>query len=192
MTIQLKVGRRYRDRNGDVWVIKGRIDNAPTYPFRGQRERDGMEVSFISSGQPYGISADIIEELPETDTVRPEVGKCYRTRDGRKAYVECYNETYNWPFYGRAQGTPRRWSREGRGGNADANALDLVAPWVGETGAGECSKYRNKRNFAGAGGLATPDTLATVTLRVPVAEVANVENMYGEAIQSVRYERGEA
>lgn len=66
----------------------------------------------------------------EPEKLKIEVGKCYKTRDGRKAFI-CYNDEKEDYFWGSIQadigGT--RWKENGLWIRSEENDIDLISEW---------------------------------------------------------------
>jgi hypothetical protein len=68
-------------------------------------------------------------------TLKIEVGKAYRTRDGRKAVIlDFLDRDCNYPIRGAIEGEPKKdcWKLDGRWSRfpGDSGFKDLVAEWV--------------------------------------------------------------
>lgn len=76
----------------------------------------------------YGLS-DYYAEEPKP--LRLEVGKFYRTRDGRKAFVYAENNKILHPFLAVKEGQVDAYYVDAKGKQEDdvTNPSDLVAPW---------------------------------------------------------------
>lgn len=73
--------------------------------------------------------------IKEPEPLKLEVGKCYKTLDGRKAWVVEYLPTeYTFPFRVAAQKEYSIYTvtKEGRRYSECVSGLDLVAPWEEE------------------------------------------------------------
>lgn len=79
-----------------------------------------------------GIYSDDIPFIDEPEQLKLEVGKFYKTRDGRKAWVaECTDKKGAYPFVVAAQKEYNVYSvaKDGRRYFDDTDETDLVAPW---------------------------------------------------------------
>lgn len=73
--------------------------------------------------------------IEEPEPLKLEVGKFYKTRDGRKAWVvECTDKNGVYPFVVAAQKERNVYSvaKDGRRYFEDTDRTDLVAPWEEE------------------------------------------------------------
>lgn len=73
----------------------------------------------------YGLYVD------EPEPLKLEVGKFYKTRNGKKAFVFAKITNYSYPFYVATVGELNAHSvnAEGRQTNSEPLPLDLVSPW---------------------------------------------------------------
>jgi hypothetical protein len=62
-----------------------------------------------------------------------EEGKYYRTRDGRKAYIEIDDGSLYDPFSVRHENGERLWHKSNGEVNIDTREDDLIAEWTDET-----------------------------------------------------------
>lgn len=69
--------------------------------------------------------------IEELEPIKLEVGKFYRTRNGKKTFVFAKITNYSYPFYVATVGELNAYSvnAEGRQTNSEPLPLDLVAPW---------------------------------------------------------------
>ena len=113
----LKEGKEVRDKYGSICkLVDGIIIS---------KLNDFFEIGkpIRSVNKPY-----ILEEEP----LKIEVGKFYKTRDGRKAWITEYRETEDvFPFLVAAQNELALYSvtKEGRLYSEGISETDLVAPW---------------------------------------------------------------
>lgn len=117
VTAALKEGKVVLDRTGNKYKsINGFI-----------------VVSYISGG--WGVDPFIGNHeglyVEEPKPLKLEVGKFYKTREGRKAFVFAKITNYSYPFYVATVGELNAYSvnAEGRQTNSEPLPLDLVAPW---------------------------------------------------------------
>jgi hypothetical protein len=61
-----------------------------------------------------------------------EVGKSYRTRDGRKACVGGFTSTFSYPYRGDIKGELSTWKEDGAGNWHISSDEDLVEEWTDE------------------------------------------------------------
>lgn len=78
-----------------------------------------------------GIYSDDIPFIDEPEPLKLEVGKFYKTRNGKKAFVFAKITNYSYPFYVATVGELNAHSvnAEGRQTNSEPLPLDLVSPW---------------------------------------------------------------
>ena len=113
----LKEGKEVRDKYGSICkLVDGIIIS---------KLNDFFEIGkpIRSVNKPY-----ILEEEP----LKIEVGKFYKTRDGRKAWITEYRDTEDvFPFLVAAQKELALYSvtKEGRLYSEGISGTDLVAPW---------------------------------------------------------------
>lgn len=117
VTAALKEGKVVLDRTGNKYKsINGFI-----------------VVSYISGG--WGVDPFIGNHeglyVEEPKPLKLEVGKFYKTREGRKAFVFAKITNYSYPFYVATVGELNAYSvnADGRQTNSEPLPLDLVAPW---------------------------------------------------------------
>lgn len=117
VTAALKEGKVVLDRTGNKYKsINGFI-----------------VVSYISGG--WGVDPFIGNHeglyVEEPKPLKLEVGKFYKTREGRQAFVFAKITNYSYPFYVATVGELNAYSvnAEGRQTNSEPLPLDLVAPW---------------------------------------------------------------
>ena len=108
--IQIEVGKKYRDRLGNFYLI-----DREEKKFKG---KFGWPVwsgkkAWWNNGSSYENQVndtDLIEEVKENE-MKIEVGKYYKTRDGRKAFVG--GEINNLRYYGHIGERIREWDNYG-------------------------------------------------------------------------------
>lgn len=78
-----------------------------------------------------GIYSDDIPFIDEPDPFKLEVGKFYRTRDGRKAWIIAYQQGKHYPYIVAVLGLADVCAVLGNGCYFDDKncGKDLVAPW---------------------------------------------------------------
>lgn len=78
-----------------------------------------------------GIYSDDIPFIDESEPLKLEVGKFYKTRDGRKAWITEEIEHDSYPFRVATQNEINfyRVAKDGRRFPDDTDETDLVAPW---------------------------------------------------------------
>lgn len=79
-----------------------------------------------------GIYSDDIPFIDEPEPLKLEVGKFYKTRDGRKAWItECTDLKGTFPFRVATQRECSTYviTKDGRRYFEDTDGTDLVAPW---------------------------------------------------------------
>lgn len=100
--------------------------------------KDGLLNCYAKSktGSWWTVNSVIYDsDMPyveEPDALKLEVGKFYKTRDGRKAWVvECTDKKGVYPFVVAAQKERNVYSvaKDGRRYFDDTDETDLVAPW---------------------------------------------------------------
>lgn len=63
--------------------------------------------------------------------MKVEVGKAYRTRDGRKAYVARYARTSDYPYGGNIESKPFSWKEDGTWSEPHGQTReDLIEEWT--------------------------------------------------------------
>lgn len=69
--------------------------------------------------------------INEPEPLKLEVGKFYKTRDGRKAWVVSYKQRYQYPYYVAALEHVGTYAVLGNGCSFEGRTSpdDLVAPW---------------------------------------------------------------
>lgn len=80
----------------------------------------------------YLISNDETSYFEEQEELKLEVGKCYKTRDGRKAFIASKNNNSDYPFWGIIEGYTKGeiWQENGKYGALwKENRLDLISEW---------------------------------------------------------------
>lgn len=65
------------------------------------------------------------------DTIKPEIGKYYRTRDGRCVLITDDDNEMPYPLNGTLDGAVLCWTREGEYRTERVHAADLIAEWEG-------------------------------------------------------------
>lgn len=98
---------------------------------------DGI-ICTIYNDKGYVINdyliSDVSAYFEEPEELKLEVGKCYRTRDGRKAFISYYIadiDRYNGIVYG--DKSIRTWSPNGES-TRDSMDYDIVAEWRDDDG----------------------------------------------------------
>lgn len=78
-----------------------------------------------------GIYSDDIPFIDEPEQLQLEVGKFYKTRDGRKAWVVSYKQRFRYPYYVAVLGDVGAYTVLGSGCCYEnhTSPKDLVAPW---------------------------------------------------------------
>lgn len=96
----------------------------------------GLIVSESPNGDAWIVGSIIVKKygayIEEPEPLKLEVGKFYKTRDGRKAWIAEYRNTENvFPFLVAAQKELTIYSvtKEGRLYSEGISGSDLVAPW---------------------------------------------------------------
>lgn len=95
----------------------------------------------------YNASLTICKNGPfyfdTPDELKLEVGKCYRTRDGRKAFISCKIFDDEFPFLGIVTdcASTETWLENGKFNvYQQENQLDLISEWTDETKLSDCWK----------------------------------------------------
>ena len=107
-------------------AIKNAVDDTESYKFL-----DGFIVKHNDDG--YFLSCELyLSESPlyfETpDELKLEVGKCYKTRDGRKAFVYKYDNPVFQGVLVESDGL-LSWGKDGRVFISREDDLDLISEW---------------------------------------------------------------
>lgn len=113
----LKEGKEVRDKYGSICkLVNGIIISKLNDFFEIGKPIRSVNKPYISEEEPFKI----------------EVGKFYKTRDGRKAWITEYRDTEDvFPFLVAAQKELALYSvtKEGRLYSEGISGIDLVAPW---------------------------------------------------------------
>ncbi len=110
--MNIKVGRKYRTRNGGVAEIKSIMHPQCAYPVHGHIE--GTPNAWLADGRwKHGEedSWDLVEDLGPILTL--SIGKQYRMRNGNVAQVTSESDH---SFHGIYNGRHIQWTKEGRNG----------------------------------------------------------------------------
>ena len=101
--MKLEVGKRYLTRDSRVVIIASITENENIYPIKGKVVGENRNRSWTTEGSFSTISShglDIVAELP-SPVGKIELGKHYKTRNGREVWVNQYREEYSpHRFYG--------------------------------------------------------------------------------------------
>lgn len=121
-----QIGKKYRRRNGIISIMT-RDFASSVLPKRAIDFDDGNPVwaENAQRSNAYIGEYDIIEEVKENE-MKIEVGKYYKTRDGRKAFVG--GEINNLRYYGHIEERIREWDNHGVL-YGPGNELDLIEEW---------------------------------------------------------------
>ncbi len=115
----LKAGKIIRDKDSQ-WTLRDGVI----------MRKDNNMVSWAVNDCIYSTYTDIYVDEPEL--LKLEVGKFYKTRDGRKAWVmECTDMKGAFPFRVATQRECSTYviTKDGRRYFEDTDGTDLVAPW---------------------------------------------------------------
>ncbi len=100
--------------------------------------KDGLFCSRAkkSADSWWSVNAELYDNdkpyINEPEPLKLEVGKFYKTKNGKKAFVFAkISSYYSYPFYVATVGELNAYSvnAKGRQTNAEPLPLDLVAPW---------------------------------------------------------------
>ena len=111
------------------------IKNEDEYNKYSYKLVDGFIVNTVGNNFIVGDDISNIDNHPyilEEEPFKIEVGKFYKTRDGRKAWITEYRDTEDvFPFLVAAQKELALYSvtKEGRLYSEGISGTDLVAPW---------------------------------------------------------------
>lgn len=80
-----------------------------------------------------GIYSDDIPFIEEPEPLKLEIGKFYKTRNGRKAWVIACQQSFHYPYVVAILGDPCSYTVLENGSFSEARTSpdDLVAPWEG-------------------------------------------------------------
>lgn len=115
----LKEGKTVKNENGDAYVLK---DGLIVQTFLG---------NLLSLNATIFFDENLYAEEPD-EQLKIEVGKFYKTRDGRKAFVYANTDEevyYYWAVIVNSGGGPFRCTVDGRFCYSVKSANDLVASW---------------------------------------------------------------
>lgn len=113
----LKEGKTVKNENGDAYVLK---DGLIVQTFLG---------NLLSLNTTIFFDANLYAEEP--DELKLEVGKFYKTRDGRKAWVVSQQKDERYPYAVAILGEVDFYCpmKNGRFFAEENSAFDIVAPW---------------------------------------------------------------
>ena len=96
---------------------------------------DGFICTIFNSGR-FVVNDYLVNDesayFEEPEKLKLEVGKCYRTRDGRKAFISSINNDSEFPFRGIIIGfdSTAVWLENGKFNVYQSeNDLDLISEW---------------------------------------------------------------
>ncbi len=141
--LKLQVGKSYRTRAGRKATVTKHVAQYDLYegttgnvPCRWQFDGSVYNPIPVEHDGSYDLVAEW-EEKPEqapspveqTDGLKLQVGKSYRTRDGRKVKVEHNPHNDYYVFRGELDGQMESWAPSGRYWFHAPREIDLIAEW---------------------------------------------------------------
>lgn len=115
-----------------------KCETAEHEPMEGQYKMiDGVLCGFFEDGDIlYGAGFDVSQDngfyFEEPEQFKLEVGKCYRTRNGKKVFISGINSDNDYPMFGIIKGfiSPDRWLENGKFDISNTeHDLDLISEW---------------------------------------------------------------
>lgn len=99
--------------------------------------KDGLPNCYAKNktGRWWTVNSAIYDSdrpyVDEPEPLKLEVGKFYKTRDGRKAWVVAYKQSYQYPYYVAVIGQVGTYAvlENGYFGFDKPSPEDIVAPW---------------------------------------------------------------
>lgn len=126
--MKIKVGKKYKTRDGRVVEIND-DKGSHLFPFVGTVEGEPFKRVWSNGGvytQGCPTELDLVEEIVEEKKFKLQVGKRYKTRDGRETTtIEPFGDPM-FPFCGSVGGNFKTWTEDGFWMEGGGTVSDLV------------------------------------------------------------------